>query len=139
MSSRRLFDASLTMFLIASLLGCSSMSLTPCSHGGQLAIQEILYFGTNTPSGHVTQEEWTQFLAEVITSRFPEGLSSWQASGQWRSAAGQIIREPSYIVSLIHSGDQTADRAVQEITTVYKARFQQEAVLRVRSSTCMSL
>ena len=102
-------------------------------------IQEVLYFGTQTPSGHVTQEEWTQFLAEVITSRFPEGLSSWQAAGQWRSASGQIVREPSYVVSLIHPDDWTTRRAVEEITAAYKTRFQQEAVLRVASPTCMSL
>ncbi len=80
-----------------------------------------------------------QFLAEVVTPRFPEGWSSWQVSGQWRSAAGQIIREPSYVVSLIHPDDPTANRAVLETTAAYKARFQQEAVLRVRSATCMAL
>ena len=110
-----------------------------CPSDGRPAIQEVLYFGTQTPSSHVTQEEWEQFLAEVVTPRFPEGLSSWSASGQWRSASGQIVREPSYVVSLIHPDDPTAHRAIQEITSAYKTRFQQEAVLRISSSTCMSL
>lgn len=126
------------LFLLSLPVGCGPTKAMECGRGGQPAIQEVLYFGTQMPSGHVTQEEWVQFLAEVVTPHFPEGLSSWSASGQWRSASGQIVREPSYVVSLIHPDDSTAHRAIQEITVAYKTRFQQEAVLRVSSSTCMS-
>lgn len=140
MSRRSTFEASIGVLLLAaSFVGCSSMNSMLCPSDGRPAIQEVLYFGTQTPSSHVTQEEWEQFLAEVVTPRFPEGLSSWSASGQWRSASGQIVREPSYVVSLIHPDDPTAHRAIQEITSAYKTRFQQEAVLRISSSTCMSL
>ena len=76
-------------------------------------------------------EDWTRFLSEAVTPCFPEGLSVWQASGQWRSASGQIIREPSFVVSLIHPDDLVPNGAVQEIIASYKTRFQQEAVLRV--------
>lgn len=74
-----------------------------------------------------------------MTPRFPEGLSTWQASGQWRSASGEVIREPSYVLSLVHPDDPVPNKAVQEIIASYKTRFQQEAVLRVKSYTCMSL
>lgn len=110
-----------------------------CEGDGQLAVQELLYFGTETPSGHVTLEAWTQFLGEIVTPRFPDGLSAWQASGQWRSASGEVIREPSYVLSLVHPDDVAPSKAVQEIITSYKTRFRQEAVLRVKSHTCMSL
>ncbi|MDF0667445.1 MAG: DUF3574 domain-containing protein [Nitrospira sp.] len=115
------------------------MNMAPCSAAGQLAVQELLYFGTATPSGHVTPEAWTQFLGEIVTPRFPEGLSTWRASGQWRSAAGEIIREPSYVLSLVHPNDPASNKALQDIIVTYKTRFQQEAVLRVTSHTCMSL
>ena len=55
-----------------------------------------------------------------MTPRFPEGLSTWQASGQWRSASGQIIREPSYVLSLVHPDDPVPNKAIQEIITSYK-------------------
>lgn len=102
-------------------------------------MQELVYFGTETRTGPVTSEAWTQFLSEIVTPRFPEGFSVWQVSGQWRSASGQIIQEPSYVLSLIHPDDLVPNNAVQEIITSYKTRFQQEAVLRVKSATCMSL
>ena len=115
------------------------MNPMPCSGDGRLAVQELLYFGTETPSGYVTPEAWAQFLSETVTPRFPEGLSTWQASGQWRSASGEVIREPSYVLSLVHPDDAAPSQAVQEIIASYKTRFQQEAVLRVRVTTCTSL
>ncbi len=115
------------------------MTGLPCGDGGQRAVQELLYFGTETPSGHVTPESWVQFLNETVTPRFPEGLSVWQASGQWRSASGEVIREPSYVLSLLHSDDPDQEQAIRELISSYKTRFQQEAVLRVRSSACKSL
>ena len=125
--------------LLASLVGCGTIRTLPCGEDGRLAMQELVYFGTETPSGHVTPEAWTQFLSEIVTPRFPDGLSVWQASGQWRSASGQIIHEPSYVLSLIHPDDPVSDKAVQDIILSYKTHFQQEAVLRVKSSACMFL
>lgn len=125
--------------ILVSLVGCGTMTGLPCGDGGQLVVQELLYFGTETRSGHVTPEHWAQFLNEIVTPRFPEGLSVWQASGQWRSISGKVIREPTYVLSLLHSDGVDEDRAMQELIAAYKTRFQQEAVLRVRSSVCKSL
>lgn len=127
------------LLLVVSLTGCGGMNMTPCKGDEHLAVQELLYFGTQTPSGQVTPEDWTQFLGEIVTPRFPEGLSAWQASGQWRSASGEVIREPSYVLSLVHPDDVAPSMAVQEIIVFYKTRFRQEAVLRVKAYTCMSL
>ncbi len=65
------------LFLLVSLVGCGAMHESQCSGDGRTAMQELLYFGTDTPSGHVTPEEWTQFLSETVTPRFPEEFSSW--------------------------------------------------------------
>jgi hypothetical protein len=127
------------LLLFVSLTGCGAMNMTSCKDDESRTVQELLYFGRETPSGHVTPEAWTQFLGEIVTPRFPDGLSVWQASGQWRSASGEVIREPSYVVSLVHPDDTAPNEAVQEIITSYKTRFRQEAVLRVKTHTCMSL
>jgi hypothetical protein len=129
----------LSILLLVVLVGCGTMNGLSCRGDGQLAVQELLYFGTATPSGRVTPEAWTKFIGEIVTPRFPEGLSVWQASGQWRSASGEVIREPSYVMSLVHPDEATASKAVQEIIASYKTRFHQEAVLRVKTPACMSL
>jgi hypothetical protein len=115
------------------------MSSSSCKDGERLAVQNLLYFGTEKPSGLVTPEDWARFLGEIVTPRFPEGLTTWRASGQWLSAKGEIIQEASYVVSLVHPDNAAAENAVQELVASYKVRFQQEAVLRVKSSACMSL
>lgn len=133
------FRNTLSALFLVSLIGCGTMNGISCGGDGQLAVQELIYFGTETPSGHVTPEDWTQFLSEAVTPRFPEGFSSWQASGQWRSVSGKVIREPSYVLSLVHLDDPVPNEAVREIIASYKTHFQQEAVLRVKSHTCRSL
>ncbi len=127
------------LLLFVSLTGCGAMSTISCKGDESPAVQELLYFGTEMSSGHVTPEAWTQFLSDIVTPRFPNGLSAWQASGQWRSASGEVIREPSYILSLVHPDEAAPRKAVQEIIASYKTRFRQEAVLRVKVHTCMSL
>lgn len=127
------------LLLVVSLMGCGTLKGVSCEGDGRLAVQELLYFGTETPSGYVTPEAWTQFLSEIVTPRFPDGLSAWQAFGQWRSASGEVIREPSYVLSLVHQDDAASGKAVQELIASYKTRFQQEAVLRLKAHTCMSL
>ena len=52
------------------------------------AVSELLYFGSATPEGRVSAEDWSAFLAETVTPRFPDGLTAWPASGQWRGKAG---------------------------------------------------
>lgn len=123
--------------VLAALAACGSIH--PCPSGQQAAVQESLYFGTDKPAGRVSPEDWAQFLGESVTPRFPEGLTAWQASGQWRSASGAVIREPSYVLSLVHPPSGAAERAIRELVASYKARFQQEAVLRVKTNVCITL
>jgi uncharacterized protein DUF3574 len=129
----------ISLLVIASHVGCGTTNVISCKSGEQLSVQELLYFGTEKPSGRVTPEDWVQFLRETVTPRFPDGLTAWQASGQWRSAAGAVIQEPSYVLSLVHPENAAAEKAIQELVASYKARFQQEAVLRVKTYACASL
>ncbi len=101
-------------------------------------MQDLLYFGTATPDGVVSANDWHGFIDSVVTPRFPEGLSVWPASGQWKSAAGPIVRESSYVLSLVHPEGASAETAIADIVREYKARFRQEAVMRVRAPACIS-
>jgi hypothetical protein len=127
-----------TLLLIA---GCSSPLSQQCGLSLQALYTDTLYFGREKPGGTVTAQEWQQFLDQTVTPRFPQGLSVWEASGQWKSATNALVRESSYVLSIVHgdqAGTENADNAIQEIVTTYKTQFQQEAVLRVRSSACVS-
>lgn len=100
---------------------------------------DTLYFGTQKPDGSapVTDAEWQQFLAGEITSRFPSGLTTWEASGQWRDAHNVIERERTHIVQIVHRSNGENEGRVAAIIAAYKKRFAQEAVFRVRSDVWM--
>lgn len=99
---------------------------------------EAMYFGAAKPGGRVTPEEWREFVHRVVTPRFPQGLTSWEASGQWQGATGVIEREASQVLHLVHPDSEKSELAVKEVISKYKAEFGQEAVLRVRSRACVS-
>ncbi len=99
---------------------------------------ESIYFGSNKPGGTVTTMEWAKFVNDHVTPAFPEGLTSWAGSGQWRMADGKIEREISYILQLTHDTTEEKESAIRAIMDRYKKEFHQEAVLRVRSHACLS-
>jgi hypothetical protein len=123
---------------IAALAGCATTGGPVCRSDEERRVSDTLYFGAAKPGGMVEPAQWNQFLQETVTPRFPDGLTVWQASGQWRGANGQIVEEASRVLNLVHAGDETDERKVEEISTEYKRRFQQEAVLRTRSAVCVS-
>lgn len=51
---------------------------------GGTMVADRLFLGRQIPGGGmVSDADWTAFLAEVVTPRFPEGLTVWRAEGQW--------------------------------------------------------
>ena len=100
-------------------------------------VNEYLYFGTSSPNGNVNDDQWTRFLAETVTPRFPDGLTHWRASGQWRSEAG-INLEDSYVLNILREDTEITDTRIAEITATYKKLFDQESVLRVSEKSCVS-
>ena len=110
-----------------------------CRAGEESAIVDSLYFGTAMPGNRrVSSDEWQRFLADTITPRFPEGLTNWAAAGQWQNPAGELHKEDSFVLHVVHKDEPKYDVAVREVISVYRSRFQQEAVLRVRTASCMS-
>jgi hypothetical protein len=120
------------------MAGCAAVHEPGCAPGEDHSISDVLYFGRSRASGVVTSDEWAAFLRTSVTPRFPAGLTVWPASGQWRNADGVIVREDSFVLTLLHRDDETSDASVRAIVGEYKRRFDQEAVLRVRSHTCVS-
>lgn len=112
--------------------------MLPCSSGEQTVVLDTLYFGTAKPSGLVSAEEWAAFLEETVVQDFREGLTFWTIAGRWKNAAGLVLGEASYLLQLAHDGSPGDDRAVQRIVQRYKRKFQQEAVMRIRSQACRS-
>lgn len=125
-----------------TITGCRSVPVAGattvgCEPGDVTMTRDVLYFGRHRPDGGTVDEAgWRAFVDDVLTPRFPDGLTIVSATGQWRGGDGAIEREPSEIVTILHAGGATARRAIAEVVEEYKRRFAQESVLRERSLTC---
>lgn len=98
-----------------------------------------LFFGLTKPDGSVvTEEEFQLFLKNEVTPRFPAGLTLLSGYGQFRDAAGTLIKEGSKLLILLYPFSPKSSKAVEGIRKAYKDAFQQESVLRVDEQSCVS-
>lgn len=97
-----------------------------------------LYFGRNIAGiGEVTEQQFRQFAREVVTPRFPDGLTLLDALGQFHDG-NRIVRERSKVlVLLVPDSGETAGKVAQ-VVREYKRRFQQQSVLRTENTLCLS-
>jgi hypothetical protein len=107
----------------------------------QKAMMEVeLMFGRNIGSKlGVTNAQWAAFLAREVTPRFPDGLTVFDTSGQWRDAKKKIVvREPSKIVRIIMPADAQASEKIEAIASAYKKQFRQDSVGVLTRPACVS-
>jgi hypothetical protein len=133
----RTSPGSLALCAVAIVLGIgtTSYSFRAPSLGGSCTrqVQARLFFGLHGSAGIVSEREWELFLAEHVTPRFPDGLTVFEASGQWRGRSSRLEQEPARVVEIIHDDSATARSFINQIVTVYKARHQQQSVMVTRA------
>lgn len=95
-------------------------------------VRTELYFGLSKAGGGVVSEsQWEEFVDGYITAKFKKGLTVVDANGQWLGETGEVIKEGTKIVILVHSDSEGAEEAIGYIREKYKELFEQESVLRV--------
>lgn len=120
----RLLHTFLLVVLLA-LAGCATPAAT---------VSDRLFFGRSIPGGgNVTEAQWNAFVAEVITPRFPQGYTLWNAWGHWKGDDGAQVSEDASVLEVVHPVDAAADAKLAEIAQAYRQRFNQEAVMGVRT------
>ena len=74
------------------------------------AMQQLeMYFGSSVKGASVVTEAWSQFLASEVTLRFVDGLTVFDANGQFHRLR-RILREPGQYPSRMHSGEVASQR-----------------------------
>jgi hypothetical protein len=96
-------------------------------------VRSELFFGTAKPTGVVSEEEFRVFIDEVVTPRFPDGLTVQKGDGQFRGDDDIIIKEESFVLILLYPYETFSESSekIQYIRDLYKTQFDQESVLRV--------
>ena len=135
---RRLVEATAVS---VTLSACAQPGAPPvCTAPLKPAVAIDLYFGRDKPGGgEVTDAEWGAFVTEVVSSRFPDGLSVFDSSGQFREPSGRIVRERSKRLAVIVFDSPAHKAKVVEIVEAYKQRFGQYSVFRVEQPVCAGL
>ena len=118
----------------------ASAQTIACTANHTAMMQAELLFGRNIDGRHgVTEKAWARFLAEEITPRFPDGLTVYDAAGQYReNPAAKIVRERSKIVMILVEGGDPAMQRIDQIVGAYKKRFRQKSVGVVIKPACVS-
>lgn len=83
-------------------------------------IQKDLFFERNIPGGEqVSEGGFQDFVDDVITPSFPDGLTIFDADGQFRNSTGDIIEEQSKVVRLLFEDTQTNEDDIDGIIKEY--------------------
>ena len=118
-------------WLLGLLVVC--LAFASCVHRNALAWNEYKVFcGMSFQGGEVTEEEWQRFCDEQVTPAFPDGYTSFEATGYWKSTATATARENSRVLLIVapaHAKDK-----VLSIAREYREQFHQEAVLVVTTA-----
>lgn len=137
--------AILGTFLSMGSAGCGdSATMVPAQDGkcsvGTFTVRTDLFFGTDRVGmPPVSDTEWQQFVDITITPLFPAGLTMFPASGQYlQGMMVGLIKEGSKVVVLLHDGSSGPSSSIEQVRSLYKTQFNQEAVLRIDSGVCVS-
>ena len=127
------------MLQAALLLAALAAPMETCPLPSEKPMVEVqLLFGRDIPGGgRVSDADWANFAATVITPAFPDGFSVTDAKGQWRdSATGKIVREPSEILVVVTPQSASLVPKIGKIADAYRKRFHQQSVGIVTRPVC---
>src|SRR4029079_15092373 len=106
--------ARMTLVLCAALLmgGCRTLPEAPAD--APTLVRTELFFGLGRKGApDVSEQEWRDFVDHEITPRFPNGLTLLDAHGQWRGEDGNVVREPSRVLILLHPPGEDAESKIE--------------------------
>jgi hypothetical protein len=87
----------------------------------------------------VSEQSWDRFLAAEVTPRFPDGLTVYDAKGQWRNPETKTIsRERTKVVMIAMPPAPDNDARLQAVIEAYKTRFKQRSVGLILRPSCVS-
>jgi hypothetical protein len=116
----------------------SAPAAIECGTATAAQVRTTLYFGSARPKGSVSELEWQLFLRDEVTARFPDGLTVWDAEGQWRAPQGTIEHERTKVLLLVHPDTDAARQSVLSVIERYRKVFDQQSVLWETSRVCVA-
>ena len=129
------FACWLTCAACMASTGGASAQILSCSAPQKPMLDVELLLGR----GKASDARWRQFLAREVTPRFPDGLTLYETTGQWRDPARNVIvRERSRVLRIIIAADEPAQDRIAAVAEAYKKQFVQKSVGILTRPACVS-
>jgi len=124
----------------ATLAGCAELPRNGCPKAGQRATAELVFGRSSDNPAHpsVTEADFTRFLDEEVSPRFPDGLTVIDAQGRWSAPAGNAVHEQSKMVMIVLPGRPDDRAKLDAVREAYKRRYQQQSVMLMTHGDCVS-
>lgn len=92
-----------------------------------------LYFGVGSEedaAGGISEAQWRAFLDKEVTARFPDGLTVFDAYGQWLSRdRAEPSRLKSKVLVILHEDTPQRTADIQAIRLAWKQATKHQSVL----------
>jgi hypothetical protein len=133
--SKRLLGLLLVLVLPLSACGDEAGA---CDVGSEMQLTELFFGRDRGDAAPVSEAEWQGFVDTSVTPRFRDGLTMFDANGQYLLSNGTLVRENTKVLLLLHEGGVDRSRDIDAIRDEYKQQFAQESVLRMDSTACVA-
>jgi hypothetical protein len=102
---------------VAALNGFMQLHpILPVTETASILVQQDLYFGRNTgTTRRVTKQQFQQFIEDVVTPRFPTGVTEYDTQGRFLDSDGNLIHELSKVISLVHENNASSQPSINAI------------------------
>jgi hypothetical protein len=125
--------AALAAIALLALAGTASAQMSCAAPLKPMLDVELLLGRTGS------EAKWRRFLAQEVTPRFPDGLTAYETTGQWRDpASGKIGRERSRVLRIIVPLEPPVQDKLDAVASAYKTQFRQKSVGIVARQACVA-
>jgi hypothetical protein len=103
----------------------------------QMVIAELFFARSIPRRAPLSEAEWREFAAEIVTPNFPDGFTAYDAEGQWRNpATGAVAREPTKVLLVAAPPGPDLAPRLSAVIEAYKARFRQQSIGIITRESC---
>jgi hypothetical protein len=130
----RIFVTAAALLLTLTVSAAAQPDLQCSGNQKSWMVAELLFGRSN-----VSDAAWDHFLTAEVTPRFPDGLTVYDARGQWRNPqTKKISRERSKVVMIAMPPADDNQTQLSAIIEAYKTRFKQQSVGLIVRPSCVS-
>lgn len=126
------------LFLAVALSGCAwNRSTCPLDSQRSMTMVEF-FFGRDIPGrAPLTDREWSDFAASVVSREFPDGFTVTDGDGEWRDPSTQAVtRERTKILTAALANSSDLASRVLRVRESYARQYRQTSVGVLTYNAC---